>query len=405
MMIRSLLVVIVLWCLGAPLVTAETLILPDLSIRPFFDNNPRVRVEDPQEVIGVINEAKFAGLYRRPTYEISVTPKFRLSRYTEETELDSEDYFIEAIAQKFFERSQFATEFNFEREASISTELNDSGIFNVNLPRTTYSIESSWTFNVTDTLNFSVSGNALDVTFKEDVRSAFVDYQQYGAGPNLTYALSDRTSIFASLYTSIFKTPATNSETQSYSFQFGFEHQFYESLRAAFRIGHNISTIDFLAAQTTLVSLAPFRVQTTFFDESERSSGEIVNVSLTKTFERASFELEWDRSFSPSSQGARQETDSVEGFFRYRVSRFVYADLRGSFRQRKQEGQANTRRLSDLDVLRIDARILYRWTPEIQAEFGFRHLRHERPSIGTEADSQRVFIFLRYTPTQIALRF
>ena len=129
---------------------AEVTVKPVVASKIVYDSNPRLRPFRAQEVFISKSEAFIETVYAEPTYNISLTPKFRLNRYTEETDLDSEDYFVNLSGSKFLERHQFTTEFDYEREASIETERDDSGIFNVNVPRTTFSLSSSWAYNIND---------------------------------------------------------------------------------------------------------------------------------------------------------------------------------------------------------------------------------------------------------------
>ena len=280
---------------------AEIIIKPEVGTRGGFDTNPRVRVTSPDEVLVSKSEAQLAATYTRPTYNISLRPKFRLSRYTEQTELDSEDYFVKLAGLKALERQQYSGEFNYEREASFTTEQIDSGNFNVNVPRTTFSLNGTWQYSLTSKLNLSLSGNAQDVSFEEDPRSTLVGYEYYGFGTTLSYATSDRTSWLLSLSPSIFKTPQTGGETTSYAYQFGFQHRFDDSLDASFRIGHNISHQKFKTARAQIISFVPLLFSTSIVNETSRSAGEIIDLRIDKRFTRSDMSFEWNRSFSPSS--------------------------------------------------------------------------------------------------------
>lgn len=383
------------------LASAEITLSPEVSTRARFDSNPRLQADSPTSVFVSLSEARLQTEFSRPTFTASLFPRVRVSRYTEETELNSEDYFVTANAIKFFEGHQLSSEFRYEREASITTERTDSEIFNVNLPRTTFALNGGWSYAPTDALNFSLSGNALDVSFEEDPRSTFIDYTQFGSSAGLRFAISNRTTLLGNVSASMFKTPQTSSKTASYAFQVGFEQQVYETLYATFRIGNNFSVIDFKTAQTQLISVNPLRFGTQIVDESLRSSGEIIDLFVESQRERSYFRLEWHRSFSPSSQGARQRSQQVFGMARYRITEFIDAEFQVSYRERTQEAQTEVRRLGDLETVRLGARVFYRISPEIRAEFGLRYLEQNRLNTGTKSDSQRVFVAIRYRPQEL----
>ncbi len=379
---------------------AELTVKPEVSTRAYYDNNPRVRVDPPTEVFATINEVGAATIYSRPTYNVSLAPKFRLSRYTEETELDSEDYFVTLAADKVFERHQLSSEFNYSREASFTTEQTDSDRFNVNVPRTSFFLNSSWLYAVTDQLNLTLIGNAIDVSFEDAPAGRLIDYSQFSLGSFLSYSISDRTNLVATLNVSEFKTPQIGSETLSYAFQIGFEKQFYESLHASFRIGHNISYIGFQSTQTQIISQFPPQFATTVMSERRRSSGEIIDLRVEKEFERANVSFEWSRSFSPSSDGSRQQRQEVDGYGRYRISQYLDAALQVQYRESSQEGQVNFVRPNNRDVIMVRGRLIYRISRYLQGEFGIQYRQVNRTSSGTNSDSERLFLALRYRPQE-----
>lgn len=393
---------VAVFCALVPVgVIANMVIKPHVSTEAFYDDNPRMRVRFEEEVFASINEARAESSYSGPTFVVEVTPRVRVSRYTNETDLNTEDYFVNVDASKIFERYQVLGEFNYERESSLTTEETDSEIFNVIVPRTTFSLNPTVQYSLTERLTATTFGNALDVSFEPDPRSTFIDYNQFGVGASLSYLVSERTAFFVNFNSSVFKTPQTSSQTDSYSYQFGFEHEFDESLRASFRIGHNISHIEFRSAQIVLIPDVPPRLGTEFVSETERSSGEIIDLEIEKDFERAEMRFGWNRRFSPSSQGSRQQTQEVSGYARYRITQQLNAEFQGSFIQRAQEGQVNLRRLQDNEVLKYTGRLIYHVSPYLRAEAGIRYRQRSRIHLGTESDSKRIFLTFRFRPRQV----
>lgn len=377
---------------------AEIMIQPEVSTRAFYDNNPRLRIDPATEVAATVNEIVAETVYARPTYSVVLTPKFRLSRYTEDTELDSEDYFVKLEGLKSMEKSQLAGEFNYEREASFTTEQTDSDRLNINVPRTTFSANSSWLYSLSEKSYVTFFGNALDVSFEDPPPLTLIDYLQFGAGTSISHAISDRTTLNATLSVSQFKTPQIGSKTLSYIYQFGFEYQFDETLSTSFRIGNNISHLDFKSTQTQLISLVPLRFSTSIVDGSGRSSGEIINLTVVKDLDRATLGLEWDRSFSPSSQGSRRRSQRVYGYGRYDFSRSFDGILQVTYRESAQERSGILLRADQRETLDIRGTLRYDISKIWRAELGLRYREIKRANGATKSDSQRVFLTLRYSP-------
>ena len=98
-------------------------------------------------------------------------------------------------------------------------------------------LSSAWDWFLTQRLSTRVFGNALDVSFEEDPRSNFVDYNQFLAGASVNFVTSPTTTLSASVFRSRFKTPQIGSQTDSTSYQVGITHALDESLTINFRIG------------------------------------------------------------------------------------------------------------------------------------------------------------------------
>lgn len=380
---------------------AYLVIQPELSTTNAYDDNPRLRLQDASAVLFTKNQVLLDTTYIGPTYEFGITPKFRLSRFTEETELDSEEYFVSTFANKLFERHQVQAAFDFERQASFSTEVDDSGIFDINLFRTTLSSQINWSYFVSERLTLLFNGYATDVSFEEDPRSDFVDYFLYGVGASINYKFSEATSFWAIFGRSNFKTPQLSSETESYSFQLGFDHELTETTDVSFRIGSNRSHLEFKQSQLTLLSLNPLIVGPVLVDGEENQSGDIVQLAVDKEFSRAELRMQWDRRFSPSSLGARQEIEEVYGYLRYKLTRFTHLVGRVRYNTRVQEGALNTTRVNNLERLRYGARLLHRLSPTLVAEVGYRYQDQTVRGLGFTGESHQLSVALRYRPSEL----
>ena len=395
-------------CILAMVVTAPysgahayLVLKPELSTRNSYDDNPRLRLQNTNALVFTSNELVVDSTFVSPTYQIGITPTFRLSRFTEETELNSEEYLVSTFATKLFQRHQLGATFDFAREASFVTEVDDSGIFDINLFRTTLSGQINWSYYLSERVTLSFNGYATDVSFEEDPRSFFVDYFLYGAGASVRYDYSETTSFWVIFNRADFKTPALSSETGSYIFQVGFDHELTETVDVSFRIGRNRSNLEFKQARLAFLSLNPPVLGTVLGDEEENASGDVIQATVEKKFARASLTMQWDRRFSPSSQGVRQEIEEVSGYLRYRVARHVSLVGRVNFRNQLQEGTLITTRVPELEILQYEAKLFYRVSPSLRAELGYRYRDQTSTRQAEGAESHRVFVGLRFSPAEM----
>ena len=380
---------------------AYLVLKPTLSTTNSFDDNPRLLIEDANDLVFTANEVRLESTYVRPTYELGITPKFRLSRYTKEPELDTEEYFVSTFANKVFERHQIGVAFDFENEASFATERDDSGLFNVNLFRTTLNGRINWTYLLNERVTFLFNAYISDVSFEEDPNSRFIDFFSYGANASVNYRISESTSLWVILNRTDFKTPQLSSNTESYSLQLGFDHQLDETTDVSFRIGQNRSNLEFKQSQLVLLSLNPLVIGTVLVDQEENQSGDITQLIVEKEFSKANLRMNWDRRFAPSSLGARQEIEEVGGFLRYRLTQLNDITASVRYRNRIQEGSLNTTRLNGLEIFDYGARLRHRLTRTVSAELGYRYREQTNIAVGITAESHRVFFVLRYQPNEL----
>ena len=107
---------------------AELAVSPSFYTEIYADDNRRVRPQGGKTTFATVTDADLEAVYTRPTYSIALTPEARFSRYTQHPALNAQDWFVNLEAVKAFERHQFTAEFDYQRESTATTELEDSGI-------------------------------------------------------------------------------------------------------------------------------------------------------------------------------------------------------------------------------------------------------------------------------------
>ena len=305
-------------------------------------------------------------------------------------------------AEKYFERHQFAGAFNFERESSATTELDDSGRIDIAVARTTLGINSSWSYLLSDQVTLTASGGYADVSFEEAEGNNLTDYTFSNAGLNLRYRFSDRTNWLVNTSLTAFDTPAfeaggqrIDGETTSYSIRIGFEHAFSETVDGTFLVGQNISSFQTETTRPVLISLFPFRVATQRLTQTGNDGGLLVNSSVLKRFEQGRLLVRWDRSFSASSQGSRADRQEIQGLGTYDLTYRWSARVDVRYREQEQETITNLI-VRPIDTINLFGSVGYEITPQISVEFRYRFRHQSRPDLETIADSHRVGLARRY---------
>lgn len=384
--------------------TAELLITPTAWTRLGYNDNRRLRDPDGPDILESTTEVTLANELQRALYSVFVAPRVRVIRRTEESELDTEDYFVKAGGERLFERQRVNLEFDFESEGTATTELTDSGLFDVNVKRTTLAANTGWAYSLTEILSVNLFGGYSDVAYEELDRSVFFDYDEANVGTGFRYVMSPTTTLLGNASISRFRTPAVRSETKSYSFRFGFEHRFTETVDASFMVGQNISRISVREPVTEIVSFVPLTFATRMVNNEESESGHLVNAFINKRFRNADMSVTWDRYFSPSSLGGRQRRQEVRSRGRYRLSERWNLDGEIGYRESEQEGSINTL-VRALDFLTGTASLKYRLTKFWSAEVAYRYRSQQEESADLDAMSNEVFFGIRYEGDPFAYNF
>ena len=381
--------------ISSVMVSAEMTIAPSFSPQLYIDDNRRQRESNPASVIASINEASLDAEYQQETYSINLEPKVRVSRYTQESILNSDDYFVAMDAQKFWSRTQAQLAFDYENESTITTELFDSGRFDNNIRRETIALNGFVSYAISPDLIGSFSAGISDVTFEETEGGNFTDFRSYFARADLNYALGPRTTLIPALGYALFKTPDSGGETRSYTFELGIAHELDNTLDVLVSAGPSVSHIDSVATEQFIVSLNPFVIGTRLVETEARGSGEVIRVVVNKRFERAQATAEWNRSFSPSSQGARQRLEIVRSRAEYRFTEDLKAKAFFIYRSRTQEATPNAL-FRDLDIIQASATLEYRFSKTQVVELGYRFRNQSEPNGDYSANSNRIFLTYRF---------
>lgn len=367
------------------------------------DDNRRLRVDSQEVSFATITNAQAKLDLRTETYSASLRPRVRTSRFTRETALNFDEYYVQLSMGKFWERARLSLDFDFERESSVTTELTDVGSAETNLPRTGLGLNLSWLYQVTPRFQTTLSGGLNQSTFESVPGSRFVDSDQANVGLDLDYQFSDRTALLFNSSASAFSTD-NGRDTASYLYQAGLRSALTETFNATVLVGQNLSRIT-----QELPQPVPATVQVLFFGTPflvpngnfvnklrESSAGRVINVQVNKEIQRGFGTVAWSQFFSPTSQGVRARRESVVAGGEYDISLRWKAQLDYAFRNQTQEGRFGTL-LASIETHSVRSQVSYQFAKEWFAEVGYRYLRQFNPATEDLTESNMLFIAVRYS--------
>lgn len=365
-----------------------------------MDDNRRMRSGGSPLDFASITDVQVSAVHAAPDYSVSLQPRGRITRYVKQTELDSDNVFVDLAGTRRFERQDLNGSFRYNKETTLTTERTDSGNLDRNLDRTLIGFDAAWRYFFSDILSVRTSGGISDVSFEEVTGSFFTDYRQSNVGVGLEYGYSERTSLFVNTGINEFDTPDLDSTTTSYTYQFGFSHLFDESLTASLAVGQNISRRVSTILVPVLVSLAPLEIENLPRTDKERASGRLIDATVTRRFEQGELVIRWNRFFSPSSQGGRQQREEINADAEWEFSERITGEWNFSYRLQDREGQFATR-VDALDVYETRARVFYALTRELSLELSYRFRHQVSPVTAVSATSNELLLGFRFSPRPV----
>ena len=87
---------------------------PTLDSRQLANDNRRMRTEGATGIFASITNFRLPTNWEAERSEINIRPTFRLSRYTNETAFNAEDYFVSADGEHRFENTTIGLNFDFD---------------------------------------------------------------------------------------------------------------------------------------------------------------------------------------------------------------------------------------------------------------------------------------------------
>ncbi len=378
----------------------------DFSVRPFVseellvNDNRRVRAAGGPTVIGSLSTAQLALNYSRPTWFATAIPRAKISRFTEDSSLNSEDYLLIGATEKRFEYLTIALNTQASSVSALTTELADIGLVLENKQQNRFSISPRVTYFATPTLQLGFSLNYVDVEFQNAENTALIDYSSYSFGPDVQYQFSENISFNSNFSVSEFKTPDTQRKTFSKSVNVGATYRYSEKLFVSASLGGRFNNIEqgfqALVPNPDFPNGPVFVIQD--LKQEDTTKGILANVLVERTIERGTVSASYSRFVSPASIGIQQVNEEWGLNFEYEMSPRWTSEMEFEFANLKADGDDRT---DQNERIRLRLKTVYAFSRNWYFDAGYtlrrvKFMSGGTQSSGSKAKSNEVFIALRY---------
>jgi len=436
---KAALAVVALLVPAAPAAPAEWYARSRLSLQTGYDSNIRLQPDDEKSAFVVTPSPQLLLGARTRNLDLKLDTRADFVRYLGESDLNSNNQYVEGTGTWTGQRSAFTLGGSFIRDTSTDDDTDESGQRNLGSERrVTGSIDPSFSYRLTPRQTLILSGS-YERRIYPDAQgasqgvlegTAFVgggtvvasngaiedaltgqsgnrqNYDQLTGQMFWQYALTPRTVVGGGpsiLYLSQPRQKLTQGSLQALV-----QHTLTPRLKIDARGGPSIVVTDsklqesssVLAIQT--INGAPvLGTETTFFEESDSSTtlGYVADVGLTwLVTPRTDLALRFARSVAPSgSEGEAVNRDEASLRLDHDVTRTVGLFVLAAWlNQGNVSSKAGNNEGSDGDrtTIRFEPGVRWSLTPELDLSLRYRLRYREFDSTGDDATSNAVFLRL-----------
>ncbi len=367
--------------LHTPAATAQQwFIEPSASVSLFYDDNVRLSVDDPISSFGTRALVDVDLGRRTEVSEIAVATQVRADQYTDATDLNSVDGTLALETARRLERHRLALDLGLDYDSTLTSEEATSGLVQVNKRRRRLFVGPAWSYAITPRASLDLTASYADVAYDDvDVIPLF-DYTFATVSLGTSYALSERAQLFGRVLYDRYEAEQIATQSDTVGFLVG----------GSYRWSPTLSLTGLVGARRADTEAPTFRGI-----ESSESTGPLAQLRLQKDFKVGKLVFAVNRTLAPSSTGTLLDTTSGSLRLEHPLTpRWgVLFDL-NAYRNRNPDGETN---LNDRDFVSLSPRLRHKLSDWWQVDLAYRYRHQEREIFADAAQSNAVFLTLRYT--------
>ncbi len=160
-----------------------------------------------------------------------------LSRYSE-NELDSDNFFVDFYSSYLRARSTFEFLAGFDRDSTINTEFDETGLLQEVSQRDKTTVAPSFSYRLSESNTIDAGYTHEDISFANQDEDGPFDFEEDSVFATFTHILNSRTDVFIESEITQFESPDNNnSESDDFEISAGISRQLSETLSGRLSIG------------------------------------------------------------------------------------------------------------------------------------------------------------------------
>jgi hypothetical protein len=382
---------------AGPVVAANVTYVPQVDVEVQSNDNFNLAPEssDAIDTPGYIADAEVLIDIANPRGSTSLRPRLRFQDYPDHDEdLERVESFFDLLSDYRWERSTFLLDASYSRRDVYNTETlggefdpdnpdspdnPEGGSLAAGETRQLFVVRPNFEHRLTERvrLGFDVLYQVARYDADNDAPTK-TDYDYYGAGAYLKWALSPRSDVSAGAYASLYETTDNTEETDATGVQVSYAYRWSET------DGFELTAF---YEENDITEFVPVRTEETTSDFGG-------SITAYRKLEVSTWRLVAARRFAPTGDSGKQTLDSIR--LQYDRDLSERLALRGAARLESRSGLATIGDSSERDYARGDLSLRWFVTPTWYIGGGYTYIWQDRESDPTSADNNRFFVNFGY---------
>jgi len=372
---------------------AEWQFAPILRVAGEFDDNAylSIRTDNAESETGYILEGSAEIAYGSEKTDFDITPTLRRIDFGSNSDLNSDDQFLEMNFIHNTVKTNFRFRGNYERESVRTAERadtdlsvedpddildNDSGRVGTRGRRDRIRVDPSFLLRTSESTSLRLRVGYTDVQFDDDVGLFLTDYSDTRADLTFRKVWSPR---FAAVVNGTYRNYQTDqgvNEIKGSGLSFGIERDMSETSRLRLTVGY----------------------ENTEVEGAEDQLEPIANLSYVRRQKTTTLLAQYRRSISASATGALGVRDSINLNFTRRLNDRISAGI-GARAYTTNAIDETVGQLDERQYLQLRAQITWHMSQTFSLQTDYRYTFLDREFQGESANSNQVTIWLNWIPT------
>jgi hypothetical protein len=388
----------------------QWLVTPEIEVAAQYLDNPRLRedgeeppagAEDQDSITGGLVDAALAFRRNAPTSSFLLRPAVAVYRYADDSDEDSEAYFLDLDANGEGRRSAWRLRGNYRQEQVYRSETTPAE-FDDLLPddvqtgtgrtlarrqRDLWRIQPGFTMNFTEVTSLDLDLTYHDVTYDLEEQGEAVDYNNTRLDAALRRALSPYNSVELGVFASRYEPSTSSRETDSAGALVAYRHSTSEISTFFVEVGAQESRTDSLSDPDVELSETSF----------------LWNIGYQRQLEVTHWRFDLGQEVTPSGSGNLVERDLYRAAVTRQLKPRWLLELSAVFLNADAVADQGVVSSSDRDYLQARASLGYQLTRSLTVRGLYAFTHQDFADIAGDAQEHEFrlsFIYRPPLPTQ-----